>query len=261
MTFGGGDVTVTTPTAAPVAFAGAVIHPTVSARAVASYDQTPVPASLFAQDCTPATLSQPITSARARSSAPTRASRFPHPATRRSLGPSRQTARSSISAHNNDTLGDMLYGDPAETPAVPLRTLFLADRRLTAHPRKSRRSPPSPTPTTRRSPPPTARRHLRITAPTDRGRRRRIGRQFGDIHRLEQHPIPAGTSIVNNVIQGTVTINGSWGMTGTPVTMCALAFNLPNNRTSPTDVGNAQRALDNPRGQRLRYDPEPEQHA
>lgn len=227
VTFGGGFVTVTTAAAAPVAFAGAVIHPTASARAVASYDQTPVPASLFAQDCTPATLSQPITSCTVSCTSP--GITISTSGNTTITGAIQTNGSLSISAHNNDTLGDMLYGDPAETPSCAGENSVSGGQTPYGPPQEEPAFATFPDTYS------TAVATSNCTAPsvyygTNGSGSSTTGTAGNSATYTGSSSIgiPADTPIVNNVIQGTVTINGSWGMTSTPVTMCASAFNLPH---------------------------------
>jgi Flp pilus assembly protein TadG len=239
---GGGYVTVTTATPAPVTFAGTIgLHPTAGARAVASYDQQTVAADLYAQDCASPTLSQPITSP-CLVNCNTPGITIKTSGNTTITGAIQTNGSLSITAHNNDTLGDMLYGDPAGTncsaensvsggttpygpPQEETAFSYFPDTYTTAG-------------ATSNCTAPSVYYGTNASASSVTGANGNSTTYTGSSKISVQSTAgtPASTAapvaIVNNVIQGTVTINGSWGMTSTPVTMCASAFDLPNNQNS-----------------------------
>lgn len=232
VTIAGGYVTVTTAAAAPVSFAGAFgVHPSVSARAVASYDQTTAPANLFAQDCTPASLSQPVTSASCTVTCTNPGITISTSGNTTFTGAIQTNGSLSINAHNNDTLGDMLYGDPVNPTSCGAQTQANYTPRGASTPY----GPPQEEPAFATFPDTynTAVATSNCTAPstyfgsgsTSGGTTTGNSTTYTGSSSLS---VPAGTTIVNNVIQGTLTINGSLGMTSTPVTMCALGINVPH---------------------------------
>jgi hypothetical protein len=122
VTIGGGYVTVTTSTAAPLAFAGGFgLHPNVSASAVASYRPGQLTASLWAQDCSnPASISPSLLTAEITSPCAVNcSSQFGISITtsgNTSVTGAIQTNGSIyIKSNNNTTFQDVSYGDPAGT--------------------------------------------------------------------------------------------------------------------------------------------------
>ena len=244
VTFGGGFVTVTTATPAPISFAGSLgIHPTAQARAVASYDVATPAADLFAQDCSNPRLLQPITSSTCTVSCTSPGITVATNGNGGITGAIQTNGSLSINEGGSGsvTLGDMLYGDPA-TGAPNCHDQTYAN--YTPGGAVLQYGPPQEEPTFAAFPD-TYNAAVATTNCTNpsvyfgTGTAQTSGSNKGQT--LGNSPtytgsnnisIQTGTTIVGNVIQGIVTVDGSWGMTGTPVTICALGFNVPNNINS-----------------------------
>ena len=243
VTFGGGYVTVTTATPAPISFAGSLgIHPTAQARAVASYDVATPAADLFAQDCSNPRLLQPITSSTCTVSCASPGISVATNGTGGITGAIQTNGSLSINEGGSGsvTLGDMLYGDPA-TGGPNCHDQTYAN--YSPGGAVLQYGPPQEEPAFAAFPDTynSAVATSNCTAPsTYYGTNASGATTSGTVGNSTTYTgsgnisIPSGTTISGKVVQGVVTIQGSFGSASSPATICAWGFNVPNNINSAT---------------------------
>jgi Flp pilus assembly protein TadG len=214
VTIGGGYVTVTTSTTAPGSFVNLGFLPTPKASAVASYDIQHVPGSLFAQDCTNPTLTQPVTSAGCTvdPSCPAGISIKVNGQT--DITGALQTNGSlNISVGGGGYVGDMIYGDPAGPNCGPPATTVSASNNTSSYGPAQEETAFAPFPETFN----TATASSNCTPPST----------------YLSSPYPGFGNISST--NGTVTITGDIGSASTPVTICATSI-LVSKTSQATDV-------------------------